>query len=1121
MAGRLGKFLRIGGLAALLLGFGANSAFTQMRAGAAYLKLLPGTRQQNLAGSVTAGLDQPYSLYANPAAAGILRHWQFSTSYNRWIAGLSNASLLTGFQFRPWQTRASDRINVAAAVSRQWLGQFDATGGSSAFIDASDWWASGTVGLPFYLSGHQVSLGATARYFQSNLASYQASALTFDFGFLYRSPRFWLKRSSDFRGIVSLGLAVNHLGKDLTFVSQATPLPRTWRAGLSANLGKHDGLQIQLLADLNQIRDEEAQWGLGAEFNNFLTLWPSLGKKWSRAFSLRTGYRLSDRQNSQIVSKFSVGLSFKIDDYGSSLRAHSGALVRNNSSVRSDAGFLNSSVFRNVYQGTFSWHPTGPEPFEFVESAHHSFQPGEPALESYWLDERVTFAWYPAHDPDLFDEVNYLVVLARERQQVQDKLTAITSGDTSAVTTRFLRQSIAATQQDSRANVTFLTQPDMTNGHSNGIATDAIRLALADLNGASVFVRTDSEAVACRLPRGLEPGDYHWALIAYDGNFHMRSAGGQESAIGRFHIKMRPDLTIEIDSIRVVSKDYVADLKLWDKNGTIAADDSFYVDAYADTLREFTNGATTLPVAADVVSRSPAISNASRVAVLPPGPYHISNGEPIVRTVSWPRELPHLNVAINDPPTVVEADSIFINNFAKDTLDWHDLRVSRRLQVETFELDARFAPSKSKVSFGARLELQRLAYAYNASALSNLCIKIDGHTDATPWKNRSRAASDARNRILSQQRADSVAQVLIANGVNPSRIITRGFGSGRPKAGARLAENRRVEIYTLGKLGTPPVNCTTAAAMTDTVKAANSGARANHSITVTNKQGLPAKGVLLTDAIPPGVQATDFWPRKPDKTEVLSDGSQRRIWRFDALQSGEAATVTFTTVSRLARFGARSLQFLSQATAETGFEYDDSDDRANTELVILGQPFSKHAVQCGDDLPYLANHYYGRRDADELIRAANRSHLRGGRRLSVGDTLTILNVVKNAPPPGTDAPPTVTNLAISGDLKEDSTIELTYQFNDGCDAEGASVIEWFRIENGKRRRVKRTIKSYGDNPRYTLTEADACRDLEVEVTPVTRGNQQGDPVRLGVGLVRHAGRCRSDHDCLCRAEQRY
>jgi outer membrane protein OmpA-like peptidoglycan-associated protein len=69
-------------------------------------------------------------------------------------------------------------------------------------------------------------------------------------------------------------------------------------------------------------------------------------------------------------------------------------------------------------------------------------------------------------------------------------------------------------------------------------------------------------------------------------------------------------------------------------------------------------------------------------------------------------------------------------------------------------------------------------------------VKISGHTDNT--------GSEQHNLTLSRRRADVVAEYLISNGVDISRVETFGFGSAKPMAAnnadAGRKKNRRVEL---------------------------------------------------------------------------------------------------------------------------------------------------------------------------------------------------------------------------------------------------------------------------------------------------------------------------------------
>ncbi len=78
-------------------------------------------------------------------------------------------------------------------------------------------------------------------------------------------------------------------------------------------------------------------------------------------------------------------------------------------------------------------------------------------------------------------------------------------------------------------------------------------------------------------------------------------------------------------------------------------------------------------------------------------------------------------------------------------------------------------------------------------------VRIEGHTDSK--------GSDRYNKKLSEQRAKSVRMYLIKQGVDPSRMVSIGYGEERPIADNDTEEgremNRRVEFYILGNESTP------------------------------------------------------------------------------------------------------------------------------------------------------------------------------------------------------------------------------------------------------------------------------------------------------------------------------
>lgn len=69
-------------------------------------------------------------------------------------------------------------------------------------------------------------------------------------------------------------------------------------------------------------------------------------------------------------------------------------------------------------------------------------------------------------------------------------------------------------------------------------------------------------------------------------------------------------------------------------------------------------------------------------------------------------------------------------------------------------------------------------------------VEVTGHTDNT--------GADAYNQTLSERRAQSVGQYLVAQGIMPARVVTKGFGERFPIASndneAGRQQNRRVEL---------------------------------------------------------------------------------------------------------------------------------------------------------------------------------------------------------------------------------------------------------------------------------------------------------------------------------------
>lgn len=104
--------------------------------------------------------------------------------------------------------------------------------------------------------------------------------------------------------------------------------------------------------------------------------------------------------------------------------------------------------------------------------------------------------------------------------------------------------------------------------------------------------------------------------------------------------------------------------------------------------------------------------------------------------------------------------------------------------------DVLFETGKAELLSGALAQLDKLAVFLNQNPRN---VLVEGHTD-------SRGSAEF-NMNLSQQRAESVRNALVARGIAGTRILARGFGESRPLANNTTQtgrqQNRRVELTIL------------------------------------------------------------------------------------------------------------------------------------------------------------------------------------------------------------------------------------------------------------------------------------------------------------------------------------
>jgi outer membrane protein OmpA-like peptidoglycan-associated protein len=368
------------------------SLYAQENVGLPFLKIGVGARQAGMANAATGIADDIYTLYWNPGGLGHLRRWQWSLGYNRWFTDVYQASFSFGKHFRMLGSQ-----KTGMGISLEYIGapSWDATGGLAESTSFSHFVAGFTLAQRLDWIHPSLAIGAQVKLIQSQFDDLSQNGWATDAGIHYRSPRFRLPLWFRY-GYISLGASIANVGADMTFESEATKLPRTYRCGISFLMGSYRRWQLLFASDWNQVIGGDSQWALGSE------VW------WMDILGARVGYRWNQKD----LGDLSVGLGFRWDDVLNSLL---GLPTRFGDAFSIDLASADyGEVLQQTYRGSVSHYPLAPEPFRLEDAKEVA---GE-ASQNSW----IKMGWEAAYDPDPFDEVKYLLVVDRQRSRIQQSI---------------------------------------------------------------------------------------------------------------------------------------------------------------------------------------------------------------------------------------------------------------------------------------------------------------------------------------------------------------------------------------------------------------------------------------------------------------------------------------------------------------------------------------------------------------------------------------------------------------------------------------------------------------------------------------------------------------------------
>jgi len=202
--------------------------------------------------------------------------------------------------------------------------------------------------------------------------------------------------------------------------------------------------------------------------------------------------------------------------------------------------------------------------------------------------------------------------------------------------------------------------------------------------------------------------------------------------------------------------------------------------------------ATDMPAAAQLATILPILQNSPNASMIIKGDEIVVNSpdaaslEQLVADIQ--AAAPSMTVRAEGPLDLQSEidNSLVAADAAVDKLgenpDPRDVAHALSIQVVNFELDKAFVPDANKPFLDRASKI--------ITEVPNMKLMIIGHTD--------NQASDAYNMDLSRDRAESVKEYLVSQGIDASKIVTKGMGESEPIADNLTEQgrfrNRRIEF---------------------------------------------------------------------------------------------------------------------------------------------------------------------------------------------------------------------------------------------------------------------------------------------------------------------------------------
>jgi hypothetical protein len=221
--------------------------------GVQFLKMSVGARGESMGTAFCAIADDASAVYWNPAGLARLDGRLLALNQTQWIADIKffQATYIDRLRFLPGTFALHVR---SVSMPEDKVRTVFRPDGEGTSFDAGDL----AIGLSYARSlTDKFCTGVGMNFVQSTLATYTGHAITFDFGTLYDTGFHAFK----------IGMVIQNIGSDLTFLEQPVKVPTIFRVGMSTVVFEQAGQKLLCAGEFSHPPDNAERANVGAEYS--------------------------------------------------------------------------------------------------------------------------------------------------------------------------------------------------------------------------------------------------------------------------------------------------------------------------------------------------------------------------------------------------------------------------------------------------------------------------------------------------------------------------------------------------------------------------------------------------------------------------------------------------------------------------------------------------------------------------------------------------------------------------------------------------------------------------------------------------------------------------------------